>query len=211
MAAWLTSLEAVAASRLRRGSPSKKAKNHAHKVAFYTTWCNFVCQHKTLWCSPAIAAGLSSTLWSMANVLALIYAAAEPAKACGPYKPHQESSMMGIGRTIRTSTFLGCALFVPTITAAQRAPMPWETLDHTRPIYLQPWALVCRTIQQAETAGLTEKETGPGCVKPRPGQTVRVTWIGQGAGDYERYQRVRANLGGRTFEGWTLGIDLTNE
>ena len=66
---------------------SKKAENHAHMVALYTTWYNFARQHKTLRCSPAMAAGLSSTLWSMADVVALIDAAAEPAKARGAYKP----------------------------------------------------------------------------------------------------------------------------
>jgi len=66
---------------------SKKAENHAHMVALYTTWYNFARQHKTLRCSPAMAAGLSSTLWSMADVVALIDAAAEPPKARGTYKP----------------------------------------------------------------------------------------------------------------------------
>ena len=118
---------------------------------------------------------------------------------------------MRIGRTIRASALFGYALLASTFVAAQRAPMSWEMLDHSLPIHLQPWALVCRTIQQAETAGLTENETGPGCIKPRPGQVARVTWLGQGTGEYERYQRVRVNLGGRTFEGWTLGFDLTND
>ena len=46
---------------------SKKTENHAHMVALYTTWYNFVRQHKALRCSPAIAAGLSKTLgaWRM--------------------------------------------------------------------------------------------------------------------------------------------------
>jgi len=66
---------------------SKKAENHAHMVALYTTWYNFVRQHKTLRCSPAMAAGLSTTLWSMADVVALIDAAAEPVKVRGAYKP----------------------------------------------------------------------------------------------------------------------------
>jgi len=66
---------------------SKKAENHAHMVALYTTWYNFARQHKTLRCSPAMAAGLSTTLWSMADVVALIDAAAEPTKAHGPNKP----------------------------------------------------------------------------------------------------------------------------
>jgi IS1 family transposase len=66
---------------------SKKAENHGHMVALYTTWYNFVRQHKTLRCSPAMAAGLSKTLWSMEDVVALIDAQAEPAKKRGPYKP----------------------------------------------------------------------------------------------------------------------------
>ena len=65
---------------------SKKAENHAHMVALYTTWYNFVRQHKTLRCSPAMAAGLSKTLWSMEVVVALIDAAAEPLAKRGPYK-----------------------------------------------------------------------------------------------------------------------------
>jgi IS1 family transposase len=65
---------------------SKKAENHAYMVALYTTWYNFVRQHKTLRCSPAMAAGLSTTLWSMADVVALIDARAEAPKARGPYK-----------------------------------------------------------------------------------------------------------------------------
>ncbi len=68
---------------------SKKAENHAHMVALYTTWYNFVRQHKTLRCSPAMAAGLSKILWSMEDVVALIDAAAEPAKKHGPYKPRE--------------------------------------------------------------------------------------------------------------------------
>ena len=66
---------------------SKKGENHAHMVALYTTWYNFARQHKTLRCSPAMAADLSSTLWSMEDVATLIDAAAEPAKARGAYKP----------------------------------------------------------------------------------------------------------------------------
>ncbi len=66
---------------------SKKVENHEHMVALYTTWYNFVRQHKTLRCSPAMAAGLSTTLWSMEDVVALIDAHAGPAKKRGAYKP----------------------------------------------------------------------------------------------------------------------------
>jgi len=67
---------------------SKKAENHAHMVALYTCWYNFVRMHKTLRCSPAMAAGLSKTLWSMEDVVALIDVRAEPVKKRGPYKKH---------------------------------------------------------------------------------------------------------------------------
>ncbi len=72
-------------TRLTNGF-SKKAENHGHMVALYTTWYNFARQHKTLRCSPAMAAGLSTTLWSMDDVVALIDAQAEPAKKRGAYK-----------------------------------------------------------------------------------------------------------------------------
>jgi IS1 family transposase len=61
---------------------SKKAENHAHMVALYTTWYNFVRMHKTLKCSPAMAAKVSTTLWSMEDVVALIDArAVKPVRA----------------------------------------------------------------------------------------------------------------------------------
>jgi hypothetical protein len=52
---------------------SKKLENHAHMVALYTVWYNFVKQHKSLGgISPAMASGLSDTLWSMADVAEMI-------------------------------------------------------------------------------------------------------------------------------------------
>jgi len=65
---------------------SKKAENHAHMVALYTCWYNFVRQHKTLRVAPAMAAGISDRLWSMEDVVALIDAQAEAPKSRGPYK-----------------------------------------------------------------------------------------------------------------------------
>ena len=73
-------------TRLTNGF-SKRAENHAHMVALYTTWYNFARQYKTPRCSPAMAAGLSTTLWSMTDIVALIDAQAEPVQARGPYKP----------------------------------------------------------------------------------------------------------------------------
>ena len=37
---------------------SKKVENHAHMVAFYTVWYNWVRIHKTPRVTPAMAAGL---------------------------------------------------------------------------------------------------------------------------------------------------------
>lgn len=68
---------------------SKKAEAHYHMVALYTVWYNFVRMHKTLRCSPAMAAGLSDRLWDMADVVALIDARAEAPKPRGSYKTRQ--------------------------------------------------------------------------------------------------------------------------
>ena len=66
---------------------SKKAENHTHALALYFTFYNFVRQHKTLRCSPAMAAGLSATLWSMEDMVAMIDTQAEAPKPRGSYKP----------------------------------------------------------------------------------------------------------------------------
>ncbi len=68
---------------------SKKAESHEHAIALYFTFYDFVRMQKTLKCSPAMAAGVSKTLWSMEDVVALIDARAEKPKARGPYKPRQ--------------------------------------------------------------------------------------------------------------------------
>jgi hypothetical protein len=73
-------------TRLTNGF-SKKVEAHADMVALYTVWYNFVRIHKTLRTSPAMAAGISKTLWSMEDVVALLDARAEPPKPRGPYKP----------------------------------------------------------------------------------------------------------------------------
>jgi IS1 family transposase len=51
---------------------SKKLENHAHMVALYALWYNFVRIHKTLRTSPAMAAGIETRLWSMEDVVRLI-------------------------------------------------------------------------------------------------------------------------------------------
>ena len=51
---------------------SKKLENHAHMVALYALWYNFVRIHKTLRVAPAMAAGIADRLWSMEDVVALV-------------------------------------------------------------------------------------------------------------------------------------------
>ena len=65
---------------------SKKFESHAHMVALYAVWYNFVRQHKTLRTSPAMAAGISDRLWDMNDIVALIDAREAPPKKRGPYK-----------------------------------------------------------------------------------------------------------------------------
>jgi len=65
---------------------SKKFENHVHALALYFMFYNFVRVHKTLRVSPAMAAGVSQTLWTMEDIAERIEARnAKPAKR-GPYK-----------------------------------------------------------------------------------------------------------------------------
>ncbi len=73
-------------TRLTNGF-SKKFENHVWMVALYTVWYNFVKQHKTLkGLSPAMAAGISDTLWSMTDLAEMVDAAAPKPGKRGPYK-----------------------------------------------------------------------------------------------------------------------------
>jgi hypothetical protein len=66
---------------------SKKFENHMHMVALYTVWYNFVKQHKSLkGITPAMASGLSATLWSVADMAEMIDAAQPKPGKRGPYK-----------------------------------------------------------------------------------------------------------------------------
>jgi IS1 family transposase len=65
---------------------SKKFENHVHALALYFMFYNFVRVHKTLRMSPAMAAGVSATLWTMEDIANRIEArTTKPAKR-GPYK-----------------------------------------------------------------------------------------------------------------------------
>lgn len=58
-------------TRLTNGF-SKKVDNHAHAVALHFMYYNFCRIHKTLWVTPAMAAGIADRLWSVEDIVALI-------------------------------------------------------------------------------------------------------------------------------------------
>ena len=65
---------------------SKKFQNHVHMVALYTVWYNFIRVHKTLKMSPAMAGGVSKTLWSMEDLCQMMDTVAPKPGPRGPYK-----------------------------------------------------------------------------------------------------------------------------
>ena len=72
-------------TRLTNGF-SKKVENHAYAVALHMMYYNFVKIHSKLRMSPAMAAGVSTKLWEIGDIAALVEAAdAKPAKR-GAYK-----------------------------------------------------------------------------------------------------------------------------
>ena len=58
-------------TRLTNGF-SKKIENHIHAIAIHYMHYNFVRIHQSLRCTPAMAAGVSSKLWSIEDVVALL-------------------------------------------------------------------------------------------------------------------------------------------
>jgi IS1 family transposase len=72
-------------TRLTNGF-SKKVENHAYALAIYFVHYNFVRIHQTLRVTPAMEAGITTRLWSMDDIVALIETnEAQPAKR-GSYK-----------------------------------------------------------------------------------------------------------------------------
>jgi hypothetical protein len=51
---------------------SKKAENHAYSVAIHFMHYNFVRIHQSLRVTPAMAAGVTSKLWSIADMVKVI-------------------------------------------------------------------------------------------------------------------------------------------
>jgi IS1 family transposase len=65
---------------------SKKFENHAHMVAIYAVWYNWVRIHKTLRVTPAMAAGLSKTVVDWSDIIEAMDAEAPKPGPRGPYK-----------------------------------------------------------------------------------------------------------------------------
>jgi hypothetical protein len=64
---------------------SKKAENHVHALSLYFVSYNFMRIHKSLRVSPAMAAGIATTLMSWEDLIAMMDAEEVPQKR-GPYK-----------------------------------------------------------------------------------------------------------------------------
>ena len=78
-------------TRLTNGF-SKKFDNHVHALALYFAFYNFCRIHKTLRMSPAMAAGITDTLWSLEDVVAKTDAMATAPKPRGPYRKREISN-----------------------------------------------------------------------------------------------------------------------
>lgn len=71
---------------------SKKFQNHVHALALYFAFYNFCRIHKTLRVTPAMQAGLTDRVWEMAEIVALIDAAAPKPGRPATYKKAANSN-----------------------------------------------------------------------------------------------------------------------
>jgi IS1 family transposase len=67
---------------------SKKIENHAYAVALHMMYYNFVKIHGKLRCTPAMVAGVTTRLWDVSDIVAIleVQEAANAPKVRGPYK-----------------------------------------------------------------------------------------------------------------------------
>ncbi|WP_166141132.1 IS1 family transposase [Methylosinus sp. RM1] len=70
---------------------SKKFENHAHMVAIYAVWYNWLRIHKTLRVTPAMAAGVCDTVMTWEQIVEAMDADAPKPGKRGPYKKVQKS------------------------------------------------------------------------------------------------------------------------
>jgi IS1 family transposase len=85
---------------------SKKIENHSYQVALHAMYYNFVRIHQTLKVTPAMAAGVTTRLWEMEDVIAVIEAwEAEQAIAGTTYEA--EANRIGQGFFVRITPRYG--------------------------------------------------------------------------------------------------------
>jgi IS1 family transposase len=65
---------------------SKKVENHCHALALYFVWYNFARMNSAVRMSPAMAAGVTDKLWSMADIAEMVDAGLPKPGPRGPYK-----------------------------------------------------------------------------------------------------------------------------
>ena len=53
---------------------SKKLVNHIHMVSLYTVWYNYARINSAVRMAPAMAAGISKTLWEVSDIVRMIEA-----------------------------------------------------------------------------------------------------------------------------------------
>jgi hypothetical protein len=96
---------------------SKKVENHAHAFALFAMYYNFVRIHKSLRVSPAMAAGVTETLWSMQDMVAMIDAHTDSQRAAPTFSvkeckdgsfqvmmdPNAFAPMMKVGTPVGTA------------------------------------------------------------------------------------------------------------
>jgi hypothetical protein len=70
----------------------KKLENHAYAVALHFMYCNFVRIHQTLRVTPAMEAGLTSSPWTIEDLVAIGDAAMPKPGKRGPYKKAASNS-----------------------------------------------------------------------------------------------------------------------
>lgn len=77
---------------LSRSLYRKLGENHCHMVALYTVWYNFARINSAVKVAPAMAAGVSDRLWSMADIVNLVDDAAPKPGPRGSYRPRANSN-----------------------------------------------------------------------------------------------------------------------
>ena len=71
---------------------SKKLDNHLHAISLHMFFYNFVRIHSSLRVTPAMAAGISKTLWTLEDIAERTDARVNIAKPRGPYKPRAKAA-----------------------------------------------------------------------------------------------------------------------